>query len=151
VVKRDPDAVRRAKFGNSQLGFADAYPFLITSWESHDELDRRVGMSFPINRFRPSMVIAGGDAHDEDRFGRIVTSGGVEFEGKTLCERCPVPMIDQETAVMGKEPNKTLATYRRGRHLKDHPYLKPNAVYFGRNCNHLSTGTISVGDLVESL
>lgn len=137
--------VRRAKVGYSQLRFADGYPFLIVSQESLDDLNSRIGGNQPlaINRFRPNIVIKGGRPYDEDRLDRMVING-VDFEGMKLCVRCPITQTDQETGVMGAEPIKTLLTYRSS------PYGGKNKVVFARNFNHLSTGTISVGDTVES-
>jgi uncharacterized protein YcbX len=70
-----------------------------------------------------------------DRF-RI---GSVEFFGTTLCLRCPTTTTNQETAERGKEPLRTLATYRK----------RPDGVVFGRNFNHAGSGTIRISDLVE--
>lgn len=142
--------IRRAKMGYSQVAFHDGYPFLVISQESFDDLQARIGGEpLPMNRrFRPTVVIKGGQPYEEDQIHRMVISG-VDLEGMDLCERCALPNIDQETAVSGKEPNRTLATYRRGRHLKSPLAPNENAVYFGRNFNHLSFGTIRVGDPVE--
>jgi len=144
-----PGFIRRAKQGYSQLSFADAYPFLIASEDSlHDLNQRIVGEPIPMNRFRPGIVIAGGDPYAEDHFNRMVING-VCFEGTTLCVRCPTVITNQSTAALGKEPLLTLSTYRRGRHLTQHEGLDSNGVYFARNANHLSQGIIRLGDKVE--
>ena len=46
--------------------------------------------------------------------------------------------VDQQTGERGKEPLRTLATYREAE----------GEVRFGRNLLHASTGTVSVGDPV---
>lgn len=138
---------RRAKVGYSQLRFADAYPFLVISQESLDDLNEyRIigGKALPMNRFRPNIVISGGKPYDEDRLDRMVING-VDFEGMELCIRCPVTTTDQDTGERGHEPLKTLATYRRN------PDRDKGGVVFGRNFNHLSTGTIRVGDEVTAI
>jgi len=47
--------------------------------------------------------------------------------------------VDQRTAEAGKEPLRTLATYRKG----------PRGVMFGQNVIHGHPGTINVGDRVR--
>ncbi|MFN8451324.1 MAG: MOSC domain-containing protein [Anaerolineae bacterium] len=56
------------------------------------------------------------------------------------CARCAITTTDQATAARGKEPLRTLATYRQG------PKGSP---LFGQNAVHRSAGTIRVGDAVE--
>ena len=45
---------------------SDGYPFLVIGQSSLDYLNAKLSDPLPINRFRPNMVICGGDAHDED-------------------------------------------------------------------------------------
>ena len=139
------DFQRRASTGNSELTFADGFPFLITSHESLDELNRRMGEPhISMDRFRPNIVISGCQIpHAEDTMDRIKI-GGVEFAGQTLCDRCPMPGIDQTTASKDGRPLVALAGYRRMKTGSD-------KVQFGRNFNHLNLGRIRVGDKVEVL
>ncbi len=143
VIMHD-DYVRRTKHGFSQLQFADAYPFLVTSQESLDDLNGRIGSNepLPMDRFRPNIILTGGKPYEEDRLDRMAIND-VDMEGMKLCVRCPVTMTNQETLEMGKEPLKTLATYRRN------PVAGKSGVVFGRYFNHLSNGTIKVGDEVK--
>ncbi len=46
----------------SQLSFQDAFPFLITSNESLDELNARLPKKLPMNRFRSNFVVKGGNS-----------------------------------------------------------------------------------------
>ena len=55
------------------------------------------------------------------------------------CARCPIPTTDQVTARRGKEPLKTLATYRNA----------TRGVMFGQNLIHENEGIIHLGDKVE--
>ena len=89
----------------------------------------------PIERFRPNIVFTGGAPNEEDIFENF-TINEINFYGVKPCARCVIPTIDQQTAVKGKEPLKTLATYR----------LKNNNVYFGQNLLHSGSGEIKVGD-----
>ncbi len=138
---RMPDRThRRSKIGDGEVAYGDAYPFLVISEESLADLNARMPAPLPMNRFRPNIVIRGGAPYVEDTLDRF-RIGNVEFTGTTLCIRCPIPTTDQRTAERGKEPLKTLATYRK----------QPDGVVFGRNFNHAGTGSVRVGDRVEPL
>ena len=118
--------------------FSDAYPFLLIGQSSLDDLNSRLPEPFPINRFRPNIVFTGGEPYEEDLLESFVING-INFYGVKLCARCPIPTINQETAVKGKEPLKTLATYR----------TLNNNVYFGQNLLHHGEGSIRVGDTIQ--
>jgi uncharacterized protein YcbX len=123
-----------------QVGFADAYPFLIISEESLADLNTRLETPLPMNRFRPNIVVRGAaQPYDEDEW-RSIRIGDQVFDLVKACARCAITTTDQETAKRGKEPLRTLATYRQG------PKGSP---LFGQNAVHRSPGTISVGDSVE--
>lgn len=122
------------------VSFADGYPFLVISEESLAELNSRLETSVNMNRFRPNMVIAGGNAFGEDELKNFQVNG-IQFMGAKPCARCQVVTIDQANAEMSKEPLKTLATYRRS----------GNKVLFGMNLLHLGDGNISVGNLLEEV
>ncbi|MCR8560538.1 MOSC domain-containing protein [Mucilaginibacter sp. BJC16-A38] len=120
---------------NSVTSFADAYPFLLIGRSSLDELNSRLAESLPMNRFRPNIVFTGGQPFGEDQYDHFTISG-IDFHGVKLCARCVLTTIDQETAMKGKEPLKTLASYR----------FKNNKILFGQNLVHSGTGEITVGD-----
>lgn len=124
----------------SVTSFADAYPFLLISQASLDDLNRRLDVALPIDRFRPNIVISGAQPHQEDLMSEI-SIGGIDFFGVKLCARCNIPTIDQQTAKAGKEPSKTMAKYR----------LKNKKIYFGQNLVHSGKGFISVDDEVSVL
>jgi len=129
---------RRSKMGDGEVAYADAYPFLVISEASLADLNARMVTPLPMDRFRPNLVIRGGAPYAEDALDRF-RIGDIVFTGATLCVRCPIPTTDQATAERGKEPLKTLATYRR----------QPDGVVFGRNFTHAGTGTLRAGDIVE--
>jgi len=118
--------------------FSDAYPFLIVGQASLDDLNSRLAEALPINRFRPNIVFTGGRPYEEDRMGHFLI-GNIDFHGVKLCDRCPVPTIDQNSAVRGKEPLATLAGYRK----------KDNKILFGQNLVHNGSGKIAIGDLIQ--
>lgn len=123
---------------NEITSFSDAYPFLMIGQSSLDELNSRLMEPLPMNRFRPNIVFTGGKPFEEDSLEEFVING-IEFFGVKLCDRCVVTTINQNDAVKGKEPLKTLATYR----------MKNNKIYFGQNLLHKGSGAISIGDRIE--
>lgn len=130
----------RQDYGRSgdQVGLADGFPFLLISEASLENLNGRLEKPLPMNRFRPNLVVRSCPAHAEDRWSRI-RIGEMEFRVVKPCARCAIPTIDQQTAGRGKEPLRTLATYRRF----------SGKVLFGQNLIHDSTGTLKVGDPLE--
>lgn len=120
--------------------FADGFPFLLTSEASLADLNTRLQKPVPMERFRPNIVVNGLDAYAEDHWQRI-RIGQIEFRVSKACSRCVMTTVDTDTGVKGKEPLKTLSSYRRGE----------KGVLFGMNLNHDSEGVISVGDRVEIL
>jgi MOSC domain-containing protein len=137
-----PAALAPAGPAGHEVSFADAFPFMLLSEESLADLNRRLPTPLPMNRFRPSLVVAGGAPYGEDEWLRF-RIGDVVFHGATRCGRCIVTTTDQSTAERAKEPLATLATYRRD---------DEGNVMFGRNLIHeTKTGRLAVGDAVELL
>jgi hypothetical protein len=125
---------------DDQVGFADGFPLLIISQESLDELNSRLEQPIPMNRFRPNIVVSGTTPFAEDNWKQIRV-GTVEMALVKPCARCNVPTINQDTALKGKEPNTTLATYRKIN----------GKVMFGVNIIPITIGNLKVGDEVEIL
>jgi len=117
-----------------RVSFADGFPLLLLSEESLADLNSRLTQPLPMNRFRPNLVIVGGDPYAEDRLRRFEI-GGIGFRVVKPCGRCVVTTTDQETAERGVEPLRTLATYRR----------LEGEVMFGQNVVHRGTGRLRVG------
>lgn len=140
LVRQAADDVRRidptyATSAQDEVSFADAYPLLLISEASLADLNSRLDVSLPMNRFRPNVVVSGSDPYAEDTW-RSIEIGAVEARVVKACVRCVTTTVDQSTAETGKEPLRTLATYRKG----------PRGVMFGQNVIHAGTGTINVGD-----
>ncbi|WP_207802038.1 MOSC domain-containing protein [Flavobacterium aquariorum] len=136
--KLDPDY---AITGNEINSFSDAYPFLIIGQASLDDLNGRLEVKVPMNRFRPNFVFANGDPFEEDNW-RDFKIGNVSFVGVKPCDRCVMTTVDQDKGVIsGKDPLKTLAKYRNF----------GNKVLFGQNVIGLELGTVMVGDTVRIL
>ena len=122
-----------------QTSFADGFAFLLISQASLDDLNSRLDDPLPMNRFRPNLIVRGCDAYAEDGWSRL-SIGGIPFRVAEGCPRCAITTTDQETGERGKEPLRTLATYRKF----------DGEVYFGRNLIHDALGTVRVGDTVET-
>ena len=133
----NPDFAQNAE---DQVGFADAYPFLILSEGSLADLNERLATPLPMNRFRPNIVVRGCAPFAEDTW-QHVRIGAASLALVKPCARCVIPTTDQETASTSKEPLRTLATYRNS----------ANGVLFGQNAIHLTGGTIHIGDQVQIL
>ncbi len=120
------------------VNFSDGFPFLITSQASLDSLNEAMGLTLPMQRFRPNLVIAQCESYAEDSWREIIINN-IAFRLPKPCSRCPVPTIDTETAKTGKEPLTTLNRLRKWN----------NKVFFGQNALHNSSGELSVNDLIE--
>ncbi|MDQ4127820.1 MAG: MOSC domain-containing protein [Actinomycetota bacterium] len=121
-----------------QFSLADAFPFLLISEASLDDLNGRMEEPVAMNRFRPNLVVRGCEPYAEDGWS-WVRIGGVSFRVAEPCARCAVTTVNQESGARGKEPLRTLATYRK----------VGGEVFFGRNLIHGSLGTVRVGDPAE--
>jgi len=125
---------------DDHTGFADGYPILIASEEGLADLNTRLETPVPMNRFRPNVVVRGGEPFVEDTWKRI-RIGSVELAVVKPCARCVVTTIDKDTLAQSKEPLKTLNTFRK----------QPNGAMFGQNVIPLNEGRLEVGMSVEVL
>jgi len=98
------------------------------------------GPDLGMERFRPNLVIAGGEAYQEDGWKEIMI-GAARFALVKPCGRCVIPTTDQRTGERGKEPTRTLASYRK----------RGNGVEFGMNAMAVEGATVRVGDPVKVL
>ena len=114
--------------------FADGFPLLVTSEASLQDLNARLAAeghaTVGMERFRPNVVLAGVDAHDEDRVDMIHVEGDgttdIHLQPVKPCARCPIPDIDPATAESHPSVGDTLRTYRQDKRLD-------GAITFGMN------------------
>lgn len=125
---------------DDHTGFADAYPILIISEESLQDLNTRLEVPVPMNRFRPNLVVKGCGPYAEDTWNKIQV-GNVELAIVKPCDRCVVTTIDKETLAQNKEPLKTLASYRK----------HELGAIFGQNIIPLNEGRLRLGMNVDVL
>ena len=128
---------RYAHKADDIVSFADGYPILVISQKSLDLLSEKLGFDIPMNRFRPNIVLEGLAPNEEDTLAEIVIND-LKLFGVKPCARCVMTTIDQQTGEQGKEPLRTLNTYRK----------LENKILFGENFIPDTTGIIGVGDEV---
>ncbi|MEM7282974.1 MAG: MOSC N-terminal beta barrel domain-containing protein [Pseudomonadota bacterium] len=133
---------------DAHTGFADGYPYLITSLSSLEDLNsalkNRGADAVPMSRFRPNIVISGLSAYEEHATQELI-HGDYTLGLKKPCQRCKITTIDQDTSEIANpyEPLQTL--------IKTNPMEGKQGAYFGQNAI-VTKGigaTISVGDILE--
>ena len=134
----DPDYAPRP---GDQVGFADGFPLLMISEASLADLNARLAEPIRMNRFRPNIVVADCPPYAEDTWKRV-RAGDLELDLVKPCGRCSTTLVEQESGASGKEPLKTLSTYRR---------LGGPSPLFGQNVVHRSPGLLETGMAVNIL
>lgn len=130
----DPDYA----FGREQVSLADAYPLLMIGQESLNDLNSRMRIPLPMNRFRPNIVFKGGMPYAEDNWKNLAI-GQTRLSAVKPCSRCVLTTVDQDTGRKGIEPLVTLATYRK----------KGNKINFGQNLLVKQEGLVTVGEEIS--
>ena len=122
------------------VSLADGFPLLVTTTTSLADLNRRLAMPVPMDRFRPNLVIEGAVPWAEDGWPHIL-AGLVRLRLASPCSRCKVTTLDQQTGETPArtEPLKTLGTFRRD---------GDGRITFGWNAIPEQAGTMIVGDPV---
>jgi uncharacterized protein len=139
-----PETTRRIvdeSYANKKIvSFADGYPFLVIGQSSLDDLNSRLEIPLPMNRFRTNFVFTGSKPFEEDIWKKFKI-GDVVFQAVKPCARCVITTTNQETAERLHEPLLTLSKFRKF----------DNKVMFGMNLVCESIGEVKVGDKVELL
>jgi uncharacterized protein YcbX len=118
----------------------DMSPILVISEESLADLNSRLSQPVSMNRFRPNIIVRGVQPYEEDSWDRVMIGDVLYEASKEPCGRCAMVNIDQERgAKAGKEPLKTLATYRRAN----------GVVLFGKYMVAVSSGIVRVNDPIR--
>lgn len=143
-TKRIVNPIYAIKKFEDVVSFADGYPFLIIGESSLNDLNSKLDEKLAMNRFRPNFVFEGAEPFAEDTWKKIKI-GKTFFHVVKPCDRCVMTTIDQKTGEFdGKEPLKTLATYRlkKGR--------DSNKILFGQNLIAENWDNfVNVGDEIE--
>lgn len=128
---------RRVRNSDKHVSLADAYPYMVVGQRTLDDLNARLSIPLPMNRFRPNFVFTGGEPFEEDNW-KAFKIGTAGFTTAGPCARCTITTIDQETIEAGREPLLTLATYRK----------TGNKILFGQNLIATTPGEVFVGDII---
>ena len=138
LVRFDPDFRRLSSLEwtggvEAPNQFSDGFPMLVTSVASVGALNERLAAAghaaVGVERFRPNLVLAGIEAHDEDRVDMFHISAAdavVQLQPVKPCSRCPIPDIDPATAQSSPEVGDTLRSYRQDARVN-------GAITFGMN------------------
>jgi uncharacterized protein YcbX len=134
----DPEYSPRA---DAETAFTDGYPITAVLQESLDDLNKRLAVPVPMERFRPSVVISGGRAWSEDDWMAMML-GEIDCDAVKPCARCVVTTTDQATGARDdrQEPLRTLASFRT---------IPGLGAIFAQNIVPRTTGVLRVGDRVE--
>ncbi len=129
----------------TMTAFSDEFPILLISQASLDNLNDKLFENntpkITMDRFRPNIVVSNTVTFEEDTWQNFQING-IKFTCAKPCARCTVTTINQQTAIAGKEPLKTLATYRKF----------DNKVLFGQNITfEFSTNMLSIGQEIKQI
>jgi len=148
------------------VNFPDVLPVQIASQSSLDELNSRLQAKgegpLTIERFRPNIIIKGGEPWSEDNWKTVRINGSpsgplmgtftggntkaLDLDVAARCARCQVPNVNPDTAEKHKkEPWTTLMSYRR---VDKGITFKP---CFGMLCCPRNEGEVKVGMRFEVL
>ncbi len=133
---RRPCSTRWTEGAISHTHFADGYPVLVTTESAMAPLNARLtaaGLApAEMLRFRPNLVLAGLDAHDEDHIRVLqvepfqAADRGARLALVKPCARCPIPNIDPVTGLSHPGVGDALQAYRQDARLN-------GAITFGMN------------------
>jgi hypothetical protein len=134
--------------------FADGFPLLVVSEASLAGLNQKLAAAghapVGIERFRPNVVLAGLEAHEEDHVVAFEIATGAEpvrLKPVKPCPRCPIPDVDPATAESGTKVRDTLQTYRSNARVNGAITFGMNAVIVGGVGQVLRVGQPVAGNL----
>jgi uncharacterized protein YcbX len=141
-VKRQVDLDFAPKGQN--VSFADAFPLLVISQASLDNLNSRLDEPVNINRFRANIIVTGTKAFAEDDWINL-SINTLDYKAVKLCSRCIMPSINQQTGQQDKV--KMLATLNNFRKIDGKIKFGQNLIY--KNVEFINQQSISCGDEIK--
>ena len=160
LVRFDPDERNLSNMRwtgglEAENQFSDGYPLLVLGEAALPPLNARLAAAgqapVGIERFRPNIVLAGIEAHDEDRVERLridTGDGVVELGLVKPCPRCPIPNVDPATAEIHPAIGDALQAYRQDPRLDGAVSFGMNAIVLGGFDQVLRTGQAVSADYV---
>ena len=156
LVRFDPEQRRLASREwtgdvEAETAFQDGFPLLVASTASLAEVNRRLAAAgeaaVTMARFRPNIVVAGIEAHDEDHLDEIafVAEGEADTDAIRLklvkpCSRCPIPDVDPATGIPGHAVGDVLAHYRADAKVGGALTFAMNAIVLSGHDRKLAVG-----------
>ncbi|HLZ64173.1 MAG TPA: MOSC N-terminal beta barrel domain-containing protein [Ktedonosporobacter sp.] len=126
---------------NHDLANFTSFPYHLIGEGSLEDLNQRLAIPVPLDRFRPNLVIAGAQPFAEDNW-HVIQIHHHTFHIVKPCDRCAITTVDPVKGIMtGKEPLQTLARYR----------TFDKKVLFGQYLISEDTGMLHIGDPVHIL
>lgn len=127
-----------------QSKMVDVAPILVVNQASLDDLNTKLDVPVPMDRFRANLVISGLSPYQEDELQGLVCER-LKLKVITACERCAVTTFDQHLDGLepSKEPLRTLSSYRRL------PDGYAGGVIFGSYCTVEQPGSLHAGAVVS--
>lgn len=123
------------------MRWPDGYPIHYFGIASVEDLSRRAGRDIPWQRFRPNIVLEGMPAYYENQIYAGYLAG-VPFINSKPCDRCQIPMFDQQTGeITDLKPLTLLKEFRNWRN-RDGEVKQ----IFGENMIVQGEGVLQVGD-----
>ena len=125
LVRFDPEHQRPSDptwaQGHAGLNtFGDGFPLLIVGAASLQEFNRRAQAmgrgAIEMQRFRPNLVIAGLEPHQEDHLQQLTLQtpqGPIEIKPVKPCVRCTIPDVDPSDGQPDGAVNPVLQSYRQ--------------------------------------
>lgn len=141
-VKRQVDLDFAPK--GQHVSFADAFPILVISQTSLDDLNSRLDTPVNINRFRANIIVAGTKAFAEDNWNHL-SINALEYRAVKKCSRCIMPSINQQTGQQDRV--KMLATLNSYRKIDKKIKFGQNLIY--KNAEITNQQSISCGDEIN--
>ena len=98
------------------VSFTDGYPILVCNRASLADLNTRMPVPIPMERFRPNMVLTGLTAFEEDRI-EALQIGPITLALVKPCTRCIITSTDQHSGERSTNPLPVLRQFRFNREL----------------------------------